>query len=62
MRVTIGTQELTCQYAGRHPSHAGLDQINIELPRSLQGMGQVSLNLTVDDVAATPVAIDLGRN
>jgi uncharacterized protein (TIGR03437 family) len=62
VRVTIGTQELTCQYAGRHPSHAGLDQINIELPRSLQGMGQVSLNLTVDGVAATPVTIDLGRN
>lgn len=61
VRVTIGAQDLPCQYAGRHPSHAGLDQINVELPRSLKGMGQASLNLTVDGVAATPVAIDLGR-
>ncbi len=62
VRVTIGTQELTCQYAGRHRSYAGLDQINVELPRGFRGMGQVPLHLTVDGVAATPVTIDLGRN
>jgi uncharacterized protein (TIGR03437 family) len=58
--VTIGTVTLPVQYAGRcDPAHfAAFDQVNVALPHSLAGIGQVTLTLTVDGVVAPPVTLD----
>ncbi len=40
------------QYAGPQNEFAGLDQLNVRLPRSLAGVGPAELTLTVDDQAA----------
>jgi uncharacterized protein (TIGR03437 family) len=46
-------------FAGTVPGLVGLDQINLPLPRSLAGSGEVSLTLTVDGRAANPVRISI---
>ncbi len=43
----------TVGYAGAQGSFVGLDQINIGLPRSLAGRGEVDLVLTVDGLSNT---------
>jgi uncharacterized protein (TIGR03437 family) len=57
--VTIGTIALPVQYAGPcDPAQfAGFDQVNVALPYSLAGAGQVTVTLTVDGVSAPPVAL-----
>ena len=45
--ATIGGQKATVLYAGPQPDFAGLDQINIAVPRALQGKGDVPVALTV---------------
>ncbi len=57
----IAGETLPVQYAGAQPSYAGLDQVNVELPRSLRGKGKAMLALEVDGKSANPVAIDLGQ-
>lgn len=57
VRVLIGGQELPCAYAGAQGGFAGLDQVNVQLPRSLltlAGKGLVSLTLAVKGFAASP--------
>ena len=39
--VEIGTRQLLSQYAGISPGYVALDQINVELSRTLQGTGEV---------------------
>jgi len=58
--VTIGTLTLPVQYAGPcDPAQfVGFDQVNVNLPYSLAGAGQVTLTLTVDGIAAPPVTLD----
>jgi uncharacterized protein (TIGR03437 family) len=41
-------------YAGAQPQYAGLDQIDVLLPQSLAGKGDVVIQLTVDGQAANP--------
>ena len=43
--VLVGGQSLTPSFAGRQPFFAGLDQINVELPRSLLGSGKINLSI-----------------
>jgi len=43
--VLIGAQSLTPSFAGRQPFFAGLDQVNVELPRSLLGSGKINLSI-----------------
>lgn len=58
--AAIGTASAPAQFAGASdPAHfIGLDQVNIALPHSLAGAGQVNLTLTVEGVAAPPVTLD----
>lgn len=49
--VTIGGESAVVTYAGPHLEFTGLDQINVKLPRTLIGRGQVDLVLTVDGQA-----------
>ncbi|MBX3278735.1 MAG: FG-GAP repeat protein [Acidobacteria bacterium] len=48
VRVVLGGSELTPVYAGPHPDFIGLDQINVELPRSLIGRGEVSFTISAN--------------
>ena len=57
--ASVGTTEVEVLYAGVQPDYAGLDQVNIRLPRSLQGSGEVVINLNVDGVAANQVKIQV---
>jgi uncharacterized protein (TIGR03437 family) len=46
--VTIGGVAITPAYAGVQPTTPGLDQINVDLPRSLAGRGKVNVTVTID--------------
>ena len=50
--VTAGGVNLDLSYAGAQPDFPGLDQINVLLPRSLAGRGDVAIQVTVDGKAA----------
>jgi uncharacterized protein (TIGR03437 family) len=45
---TIGGQAVQVVYAGLQPVYTGLDQINVQLPASLKGAGQVNISIAVD--------------
>ena len=53
--VLVGGQSLTPTFAGRQPFFAGLDQVNVELPRSLLGSGKINLAIHAR-VGGTPGA------
>jgi uncharacterized protein (TIGR03437 family) len=60
--VTIGQQwfegpEMTVLFSGPAPGYAGEDQIDVVLPSSLAGSGQVTLTVTVDGSTANAVTI-----
>lgn len=56
--VKIGGVDAPVSYAGPQ-GLAGLDQINVALPRSLAGRGEVELTLTVDGQVANAVRINI---
>jgi uncharacterized protein (TIGR03437 family) len=55
----IGGTDAQVLYAGAQGALAGLDQINILVPRSLIGRGEVVVALTVDGKAANDVPINI---
>ena len=62
--VQIAGQNLPVLYAGPQGGYTGLDQVNVEIPRSLAGSGPVSVVLTVQDAsgntsASNPVTISI---
>ncbi|MEP7341246.1 MAG: IPT/TIG domain-containing protein [Acidobacteriota bacterium] len=57
--VTIGGTNAPVLYVGAQPNLTGLDQINMELPRSLIGRGEVDVVVTVDGKAANTVRVDI---
>jgi uncharacterized protein (TIGR03437 family) len=57
--VRIGGIEAPVLFAGPQPDLAGLDQINIRLPRSLIGRGEVDLALMVEGLPANKVRINI---
>lgn len=52
----IGGTDITPLYAGAQSDFAGLDQVNLRLPRSLAGRGDVEIILTVDGKTANTVS------
>ncbi|NOT61599.1 MAG: hypothetical protein HOP19_15385, partial [Acidobacteria bacterium] len=44
-------------FAGPQGGYAGLDQINVPIPATLRGAGEIDINLTVDGRAANPVRV-----
>ena len=44
-------------FSGEHGSFAGLDQINLKVPRSLAGRGEVAVRATVDGAVANLVRV-----
>jgi uncharacterized protein (TIGR03437 family) len=57
--VTVGGVSVPVLYASKQPDFIGLDQVNIQLPKTLAGRGEVDVVLTVDGKAANPVNINL---
>lgn len=57
--VLVGGQELAVTYAGAQASFPGLDQVNVQLSRSLIGKGEVDVRLTIDGIAANPLRISI---
>ena len=57
--VTVGTTNVPVTYAGPQGGYEGLDQVNIQLPASLAGSGNVVLQLTANGIAANPVNITI---
>ncbi|MFN0124370.1 MAG: hypothetical protein ACKV2V_28045 [Blastocatellia bacterium] len=45
VRIILGGVEITPDYAGRQGDFVGLDQINVTIPRSLTGVGRISLSV-----------------
>jgi len=52
--VTAGGVSLPVTYAAEQPQYVGLDQIDVLLPQSLAGKGDVVIQVTVDGKAANP--------
>lgn len=58
VQVTIGNYSAEVLYAGPQGSLFGLDQLNIEIPRSLTGQGLVDVVVIVNGVIANIVQIN----
>ncbi len=56
---TIGGTAVETLYAGAQGNLAGLDQLNLRLPRSLAGRGNVDIALTVNGKTANVVQVNL---
>jgi len=48
VRATIGGEAADVVGAAAQPQFAGLDQVNVRVPRSLAGKGEVAVQITVD--------------
>ncbi len=59
VNVNVGGVSAEVLYAGVQGEFAGLDQLNLRLPRSLAGRGEVDVQLIVDGVAANTVKINV---
>ena len=59
VRAFIGGVEAPVSFAGDQGGFAGLDQINIELPRSLAGSGLVDVLLIVDGAITNVVQVSI---
>ena len=57
--VKIGSTSVAVEYAGKQGAFVGLDQVNVLLPRSLQGSGDQDVLLTVAGQAANAVKINV---
>lgn len=57
--VTLGGTAAPVSFAGAQGSFIGLDQVNIELPRSLAGRGELDAVLTVDGQTANTVRVSV---
>jgi uncharacterized protein (TIGR03437 family) len=55
--VTVGGAPAEITFSGKHESFVGLDQINVKVPRSMAGRGEVAVRVKVDGVAANLVRV-----
>jgi uncharacterized protein (TIGR03437 family) len=55
--ATIGGFQATVLFAGAGGGYAGLDQVNVLVPRDLIGKGEVPIVLTVDGKQANSVTV-----
>ena len=55
--VTVGGRRVPVVYAGPQDEFPGLDQVNVELPRSLIGAGEVQVVVAVDGYVANVTKI-----
>jgi uncharacterized protein (TIGR03437 family) len=56
---TLGSAAAQVLYAGAQGQYVGLDQVNVIIPRSLAGSGEVPVSLVVDGQAANAVTVNI---
>ena len=56
-RVAFADVSVPVQYAGPQNQFPGLDQINVEIPRSLAGRGTIAISVVVDGVSSNAVQL-----
>jgi len=59
VHVRIAGQDVPVLYSGASGHFPGLDEVIVELPRSLAGIGRVDVVLTADGQTASPVQIHI---
>ncbi len=59
VKIKIGGVDAETFFAGGQGGFVGLDQINLRLPRSLSGRGEVEINMTVDGKSANIVKVNV---
>jgi hypothetical protein len=59
IHVRIAGQDVPVRYSGASGQFPGLDEVTVELPRSLSGIGDADVVLTVDGETASPVRIHI---
>jgi uncharacterized protein (TIGR03437 family) len=57
--VRVAGQDLTPLYAGPQPQYGGVDQVNVILPPSLRGAGEVSVTIVIGAQLSNTVTIRL---
>jgi len=57
--ASIGGERAEVLYAGAQHSFAGLDQVNLKIPRSLAGRGEVQVSVAVAGKSANTVTINI---
>jgi uncharacterized protein (TIGR03437 family) len=57
--ATLGGTVAATLFAGAQGDFAGLDQVNVEIPRSLSGRGEIDAALRVDGKAANVVRVNI---
>jgi uncharacterized protein (TIGR03437 family) len=59
VQVLVNGVSVPVQYAGAQPTYAGLDQINVSIPSSLDGAGVVDFKVIVGGVSSNVVTFQL---
>lgn len=57
VKIKIGGVEVPADYAGAQGYFVGLDQVNVKIPRSLLGRGELSIEMIVDGKVANVVKV-----
>jgi len=57
--ATIGGVNAPVEYAGAVSGYTGLDQVNLRVPRSLMGRGEVNIVLTADGRTSNTVTVNI---
>ena len=60
--AAIGGVSVPVAYAGAQGQLVGVDQINLQLPRTLAGRGEVSVIVSVDGQASNALTVSFGNN
>ena len=55
--LRVGATNMVAAFAGMQAVFPGLDQINAELPRSLAGSGEITIQLEIRGKPANPVTV-----
>jgi uncharacterized protein (TIGR03437 family) len=61
VQARIGGHDCIVSWSGAHPLYAGLDQINVQLPDSLRGIGAAQVIVAVGGFVANFAQINIGN-
>ncbi len=59
LTATVGGEPAEVLFSGAQPEFAGVDQVNLRLPSSLAGRGEVEIVLTSDKLTSNRVTINV---
>ncbi len=59
VQAFVAGQPALVQYAGAQGQYQGLDQVNVALPTSLAGMGEVSVYLVADGKVSNMTTVNI---